>query len=166
MYTPGWASWMYFPSSLWAAALRGHPQAAARLARSAGSLGLPVYLYGAAASASHRRDLAEVRRGGYRVWAPEGPAVGARLRTERAPPALGGGRGRGAPLPRCLQRVPRHGRRGGGPRDSRRGPGARRRPTRLKALGLSGGQGAGLDEPHGLGTNSDLRRSRSRTVGR
>jgi glutamate formiminotransferase / 5-formyltetrahydrofolate cyclo-ligase len=42
---------------------------AARLARSAGeaigSLGLPVYLYGAAASAPHRENLAEVRRGGY-----------------------------------------------------------------------------------------------------
>ncbi len=42
---------------------------AARLARVAGeaigALGLPVYLYGAAASASHRENLAEVRRGGY-----------------------------------------------------------------------------------------------------
>ncbi len=42
---------------------------AARLARSAGeaigSLGLPVYLYGAAASAPHRENLTEVRRGGY-----------------------------------------------------------------------------------------------------
>jgi glutamate formiminotransferase / 5-formyltetrahydrofolate cyclo-ligase len=42
---------------------------AARLARAAGevigSLGLPVYLYGAAASAPHRENLAEVRRGGY-----------------------------------------------------------------------------------------------------
>lgn len=43
---------------------------AVRLARSAGeaigSLGLPVYLYGAAASAPHRENLAEIRRGGYR----------------------------------------------------------------------------------------------------
>lgn len=42
---------------------------AARLAREAGeaigSLGVPVYLYGAAASAPCREDLAEVRRGGY-----------------------------------------------------------------------------------------------------
>jgi len=42
---------------------------AVRLARSAGeaigSLGLPVYLYGAAARAPHRENLAEVRRGGY-----------------------------------------------------------------------------------------------------
>jgi glutamate formiminotransferase len=30
-----------------------------------GALGLPVYLYGAAASAPHRENLAEVRRGGY-----------------------------------------------------------------------------------------------------
>ncbi len=41
---------------------------AARLAKTAGeaigALGLPVYLYGAAASAPHRKDLAEVRRGG------------------------------------------------------------------------------------------------------
>lgn len=42
---------------------------AAALARRAGeelgSLGLPVYLYGEAASAPHRRNLADVRRGGY-----------------------------------------------------------------------------------------------------
>ena len=42
---------------------------ATRLARSVGeaigTLGLPVYLYGAAASAPHRENLAEVRRGGY-----------------------------------------------------------------------------------------------------
>ena len=42
---------------------------AARLARKAGerigALGLPVYLYEAAASAPHRRNLAGVRRGGY-----------------------------------------------------------------------------------------------------
>ncbi|MDQ3791451.1 MAG: glutamate formimidoyltransferase [Actinomycetota bacterium] len=42
---------------------------AARLARKAGerigALGLPVYLYEAAASAPHRRNLADVRRGGY-----------------------------------------------------------------------------------------------------
>jgi glutamate formiminotransferase len=41
----------------------------ARLARSTGqrigSLGLPVYLYEAAATAPHRRNLADVRRGGY-----------------------------------------------------------------------------------------------------
>jgi glutamate formiminotransferase len=44
-------------------------QDAARLARSVGeaigSLGLPVYLYGAAATASHRENLADVRWGGY-----------------------------------------------------------------------------------------------------
>jgi len=42
---------------------------AVRLARRAGellgSLGFPVYLYGAAATAAHRRDLPDVRRGGY-----------------------------------------------------------------------------------------------------
>ena len=42
---------------------------AAALARQAGeklgALGLPVYLYGEAASAPHRRNLADVRRGGY-----------------------------------------------------------------------------------------------------
>jgi glutamate formiminotransferase / 5-formyltetrahydrofolate cyclo-ligase len=42
---------------------------AARLAKTVGEaigdLGLPVYLYGAAASAPHRENLAEVRRGGY-----------------------------------------------------------------------------------------------------
>lgn len=62
---------------------------AARLARRAGeilgSLGFPVYLYGAAASASHRRELPDVRRGGYEGvasrlgdprWKPDhGPAT-------------------------------------------------------------------------------------------
>jgi glutamate formiminotransferase len=42
---------------------------AARLARLAGerigALGLPVYLYEAASTAPHRRNLAEIRRGGY-----------------------------------------------------------------------------------------------------
>jgi glutamate formiminotransferase len=42
---------------------------ATRLARTVGeaigALGFPVYLYGAAASAPHRKNLAEVRRGGY-----------------------------------------------------------------------------------------------------
>jgi glutamate formiminotransferase len=61
---------------------------AARLARRAGerigAMGLPVYLYEAAASAPHRRNLAEVRRGGYEglsarmkdpLWQPDyGPA--------------------------------------------------------------------------------------------
>lgn len=69
---------------------------AACLARSVGetiggSLGLPVYLYGAAANTPHRRNLADVRRGGYegltvRVvdpsWRPDyGP--------ERIPPRSG-----------------------------------------------------------------------------
>lgn len=61
---------------------------AARLARAVGeaigSSGLPVYLYGAAASAPHRTPLAEVRRGGYEgltaraedpLWRPDyGPS--------------------------------------------------------------------------------------------
>ncbi len=44
-------------------------EGAARLARRAGErlgdLGLPVYLYEAAATAPHRRNLADIRRGGY-----------------------------------------------------------------------------------------------------
>ena len=57
---------------------------AARLARGAGeaigSLGVPVYLYGAAASVPHRENLADVRRGGYEglaaraddpIWRPD-----------------------------------------------------------------------------------------------
>lgn len=62
---------------------------AARLARGVGeaigALGVPVYLYGAAASAPHRENLAEVRRGGYEglvahagdpSWRPDyGPEV-------------------------------------------------------------------------------------------
>jgi glutamate formiminotransferase / 5-formyltetrahydrofolate cyclo-ligase len=44
-------------------------EGAVRLARTAaeilGSLGFPAYLYGAAATASHRRDLPDVRRAGY-----------------------------------------------------------------------------------------------------
>ena len=61
---------------------------AVRLARRAGellgALGFPVYLYGAAATAAHRRDLPDVRRGGYEgvatrigdpLWSPDyGPA--------------------------------------------------------------------------------------------
>jgi len=61
---------------------------AVRLARRAGellgTLGFPVYLYGAAATSAHRRDLPDVRRGGYEgvaarigdpTWRPDyGPA--------------------------------------------------------------------------------------------
>jgi glutamate formiminotransferase len=61
---------------------------AVRLARRAGerigALGLPAYLYEAAATASHRRNLADVRRGGYEglaarladpLWQPDyGPS--------------------------------------------------------------------------------------------
>src|SRR3712207_2012068 len=61
---------------------------AARLARLAGekigALGFPVYLYEAAATAPHRRNLADVRRGGYEglaarmgdpLWQPDyGPS--------------------------------------------------------------------------------------------
>jgi glutamate formiminotransferase len=61
---------------------------AVRLARKAGerigALGLPVYLYEAAATAPHRRNLADVRRGGYEglaarikdpLWQPDyGPS--------------------------------------------------------------------------------------------
>jgi glutamate formiminotransferase len=38
---------------------------ARRVGKEIGAIGLPVYLYGAAASASHRRNLADLRRGGY-----------------------------------------------------------------------------------------------------
>ena len=38
---------------------------ARRTAEIVGSLGYPVFLYGAAATAPHRRDLADLRRGGY-----------------------------------------------------------------------------------------------------
>src|SRR5215212_11910418 len=61
---------------------------AARLARSAGerigALGVPVYLYEAAATAANRRNLADVRQGGYQglaariqdpIWQPDyGPS--------------------------------------------------------------------------------------------
>src|SRR5918999_2340987 len=74
---------------------------AVRLAKMAGeaigALGLPVYLYGAAASTPYRRDLAEVRRGGYEglvarceeaLWKPDyGP--------EEIPPRPGAGCGGG-----------------------------------------------------------------------
>jgi glutamate formiminotransferase len=59
-------------------------QEAVRLAKmvgkTIGALGLPVYLYGAAASAPHRENLAEIRRGGYKglvarvgdpLWEPD-----------------------------------------------------------------------------------------------
>src|SRR5215203_6754506 len=38
---------------------------ARRVGEEIGALGLPVYLYGTAARASHRKNLADVRRGGY-----------------------------------------------------------------------------------------------------
>jgi glutamate formiminotransferase len=53
---------------------------AVRLARRAGellgNLGFPVYLYGAAATAAHRRDLPDVRRGGYEGLASRARAPG------------------------------------------------------------------------------------------
>ena len=53
---------------------------AVRLARRAGellgNLGFPVYLYGAAATAAHRRDLPDVRRGGYEGLASRAHAPG------------------------------------------------------------------------------------------
>ncbi|QIN79089.1 hypothetical protein GBA65_11785 [Rubrobacter marinus] len=58
---------------------------ARRVGEALGALGLPVYLYGEAASAPHRRNLADVRRGGYEglsarsgspEWRPDyGPGV-------------------------------------------------------------------------------------------
>ena len=39
---------------------------ARRVGEELGALGLPVYLYGEAASSPHRRNLADVRRGGYK----------------------------------------------------------------------------------------------------
>lgn len=66
-------------------------QLAKRVGEALGALGLPVYLYGAAASAPHRENLAEVRRGGYKglvtriensLWKPDyGP--------EKIPPRSG-----------------------------------------------------------------------------
>src|ERR671920_682163 len=88
-------------------------QEAVRLAKmvgkTIGALGLPVYLYGAAASAPHRENLAEVRRGGYKglvarvgdpLWEPDyGP--------EEIPQGSGagaawGGRGGGGGEPPAL----------------------------------------------------------------
>jgi glutamate formiminotransferase len=64
---------------------------AKRVGEAVGALGLPVYLYGAAATAPHRENLAEVRRGGYDgllarvqdpMWKPDhGP--------EKIPPGSG-----------------------------------------------------------------------------
>jgi glutamate formiminotransferase / 5-formyltetrahydrofolate cyclo-ligase len=48
-----------------AATLDDATRLAKTVGESIGALGLPVYLYGAAASAPHRKDLAEVCRGGY-----------------------------------------------------------------------------------------------------
>jgi glutamate formiminotransferase / 5-formyltetrahydrofolate cyclo-ligase len=60
-------------------------QLARRAGESLGSLGFPVYLYGAAATEPHRRKLPDVRRGGYAgvasrledpLWKPDyGPAT-------------------------------------------------------------------------------------------
>jgi glutamate formiminotransferase len=47
------------------ATMEGAVRLARRTAEILGTLGFPVFLYGAAATASHRRDLPEVRRAGY-----------------------------------------------------------------------------------------------------
>ena len=47
------------------ATMEGAVRLAHRTAEILGTLGFPVFLYGAAATASHRRDLPEVRRAGY-----------------------------------------------------------------------------------------------------
>ncbi len=56
-----------------------------------GALGLPVYLYGAAASAPHRENLAEVRRGGYEgiVARVNGPLWKPDYGPEKIPPRFG-----------------------------------------------------------------------------
>ena len=63
---------------------------AARLARRAGErlgdIGLPVYLYEAAATAPHRRNLADVRRGGYEGLA--GRMKDPRWQPDYGPPEL------------------------------------------------------------------------------
>jgi glutamate formiminotransferase len=69
---------------------------ARRTAEILGSLGFPVFLYGAAATAAHRRDLPDVRRAGYEgvaerlkdpMWRPDyGPHV---LDTRRGAVAVG-----------------------------------------------------------------------------
>jgi glutamate formiminotransferase / 5-formyltetrahydrofolate cyclo-ligase len=63
---------------------------AARLARLAGerigSLGFPVYLYEAAATAPHRRNLADIRRGGYEGLA--GRMKESRWQPDYGPPEL------------------------------------------------------------------------------
>ncbi len=68
---------------------------AVRLARRAGellgALGFPVYLYGAAATATHRRDLSDVRRGGYEGLASR--AVDPRWRPDYGPAGLDPRRG-------------------------------------------------------------------------
>ena len=47
------------------ATMEGAVRLARRAAEILGSLGFPVFLYGAAATAAHRRDLPDVRRAGY-----------------------------------------------------------------------------------------------------
>jgi glutamate formiminotransferase / 5-formyltetrahydrofolate cyclo-ligase len=66
-------------------------QLARRAGERIGDLGLPVYLYEAAATAPHRHDLADIRRGGY-----EGVAARMRdplWRPDYGPPALDPRRG-------------------------------------------------------------------------
>jgi glutamate formiminotransferase len=64
------------------ATMDGAVRMARRTAEILGSLGFPIFLYGAAATASHRRDLPDVRRSGY-----EG--VAARLEDPRWKPDYG-----------------------------------------------------------------------------
>ena len=64
---------------------------ARRAAENLGSLGFPVFLYGAAATAAHRRDLPDVRRAGYEGVAER--LVDPGWRPDYGPQALDPGRG-------------------------------------------------------------------------
>ena len=115
---------------------------AVRLARRAGeilgSLGFPVFLYGAAATAPHRRDLPDVRRGGYEGVAAriEDPRWNPDYGPHDARSPQGGRRRRRPPFPRGFQRVPGYRRRRGRAGGSQKDQGERRRPPGRKGAGI------------------------------
>ena len=93
--------------------------------RAAEELGVPVYLYGHAARADHRRTLQQIRAGEYEGLAERLAKAGveARLRPRRVRPGVGRDLRRGARLPDRLQRQRPRDQGAGAPHRARRARG-------------------------------------------
>ncbi len=102
--------------------------------RIAAEVGVPVYLYGAAARHPGWTALPEVRGRGFEALR-RGTGPGARLRRAGAAPDRRGDRRRGQGGPDRLQRRAGRRRPGAGPPDRLGGPGTRRRPPRRPGHG-------------------------------